>query len=146
MALPCSVVSDRGSQFIADFTRELYRLLGIEVAASMAHHPQTDRQTEWANQELEQYLRLFINERQDDWDELLPLAEFSYNNHIHSSTQQTPFMVDSGRHPHMGFEPQQPRLHVESANEFVERMAKGVEEVKVALTKVKEEYTQYYNR
>jgi hypothetical protein len=87
-----------------------------------------------------------VNERQDDWDELLPLAEFSYNNHIHSSTQQTPFMVDSGRHPRMGFEPQQPRSHVESANEFVERMAKGVEEAKAALTKAKEEYTQYYNR
>jgi hypothetical protein len=87
-----------------------------------------------------------VNERQDDWDELLPLAEFSYNNHIHSSTQQTPFMVDSGRHPRMGFEPQQPRSHVESANEFVKRMVKGVEEAKAASTKAKEEYMQYYNR
>ena len=43
-------------------------------------------------------LRLFVNERQDDWDELLPLGEFAYNNHVHSSTQQTPFMLDSGRH------------------------------------------------
>ena len=32
------------------------------------------------NQELEQYLRLFVNQRQDDWSELLPLAEFQYNN------------------------------------------------------------------
>ena len=62
---------------------------------------------EWVNQELEQYLRLFVNERQDDWDELLPLAEFQYNNHVPSTTQQTPFMLDSGRHPQMGFEPHQ---------------------------------------
>jgi hypothetical protein len=144
--LPRSVLSDRGSQFVAEFTRELYRLLGIKLATSSAYHPQTDGQTERSNQELEQYLRLFVSERQDDWDELLPLAEFSYNNHVHSSTQQTPFMLDSGRHPRMGFEPQQPRSHVESVNEFKDRMGKGLEEAKAALTKAKDEYAQYYNR
>ena len=46
----------------------------------MAYHLQGDRQTERVNQELEQYLCLFVNERQDDWDKLLPLAEFQYNN------------------------------------------------------------------
>jgi transposase InsO family protein len=143
--LPRVVLSDRGSQFVADFTRELYRLLGIGLATSTAYHPQTDGQTERANQELEQYLRTFVNERQDDWDKLLPLSEFAYNNHIHSSTQQTPFMVDTGRHPRMGFEPQEPRSHVESVNEFADRMAHGLEEAKAALTKAKEEYTMYYN-
>ena len=78
------VVSDRGPQFIAEFTWELYRLLGVKLAATTAYHPQGDRQTEWVNQELEQYLRLFVNERQDDWDKLLPLAKFQYNNHVHS--------------------------------------------------------------
>jgi hypothetical protein len=75
------------------------------------------------------------------WDELLPLGEFAYNNHVHSSTQQTPFMVDTSRHPCMGFEPQQPRSHVESVNEFKDRMAWGLEEAKV-----KDEYALYYNR
>jgi len=70
------VVSDRRPQFVARFTRELYRLLGIKLASSTAWHPQTDRQTECVNQELDQYLRLFVNERQDDWYDLLPLAEF----------------------------------------------------------------------
>jgi hypothetical protein len=144
--LPRSVLSDRGPQFVAEFTRELYRLLGIKLATSTAYHPQTDGQTERANQELEQYLRTFCNERQDDWDELLPLGEFAYNNHVHSSTQQTPFMVDTGRHPRMGFEPQEPRSHVESVNEFADRMAQGLEEAKAALTKAKEEYALYYNR
>ena len=103
--LPESAVSDRGTQFVAEFMRELYRLLGIRLASSTAYHPQTDGQTERVNQELEQYVRLFVNERQDDWDELLPLGEFQYNNHIHSATQTVPFMVDHGRLPRMGFEP-----------------------------------------
>jgi len=74
--LPKYVVSDRGPQFVACFTKELYRLLGIKLAFSTAWHPQTDGQMERVNQELDQYLRLFINERQDDWYNLLPMAEF----------------------------------------------------------------------
>jgi len=60
------VVSDRGPQFVARFTRELYRLLGIKLVSSTAWHPQTDGQTERVNQELDQYLRLFVNEWQDN--------------------------------------------------------------------------------
>ena len=65
--LPKCVVSDCGPQFVASFTKELYRLLGIRLSSSMAWHPQTDRQTERINQELDQFLHLFVNEWQDDW-------------------------------------------------------------------------------
>jgi len=103
--LPKYVISDRGPQFIACFTKELYRLLGIKLASSTAWHPQTDRQTERVNQELDQYLWLFVNERQDDWYDLLPMAEFQHNNHDHSATQQPPFLLDTRQLPCMGFEP-----------------------------------------
>jgi transposase InsO family protein len=46
---PRAVLSDRGPQFIAGFTCELYKLLGIKLATSTAYHPQTDGQTEHAN-------------------------------------------------------------------------------------------------
>jgi len=94
--LPRNVVSDRGPQFIAEFTRELYRLLRIKLAATMAYHPQDDGQTKQVNQELEQYLQLFINQRQDDWVGLLPFTEFQYNNQVHSSTQHPPFLLNTG--------------------------------------------------
>jgi hypothetical protein len=55
------VLSDRGSQFTAGFTQELYKLLGIELAMSAAYHPQTDGQTEHINQKLEEYLRIFTS-------------------------------------------------------------------------------------
>jgi hypothetical protein len=60
------VVSDRGPHFVADFTRKLYCLIGIKLATSTTYHLQTDGQTEHVNQELEQFLRLFVNQRQDD--------------------------------------------------------------------------------
>jgi hypothetical protein len=74
---------------------------------------------EHVNQVLEGYLRIFTSRRQDDWDDVLPTGKFQYNNSKHSSTQQTPFMVDTGRHPRMGFEPQQPHSTLELVNEFV---------------------------
>jgi hypothetical protein len=143
--LPTCTISDRGPQFTAAFTAELYRLLGIKAAKTTAYHPQADGQTERVNQELEQYLRLFVGERQDDWVDLLPMAEFQYNNHIHSSTQQTPFFLDSGQHPRMGFEPQQPS-RLESVNEFTDWMKLALEEAKSALAKAKDDMARYYNQ
>ena len=48
--LPWVVVLDRGVQFVREFTRELYRFLGICIAASTASHLQMDGQTECVNQ------------------------------------------------------------------------------------------------
>jgi len=89
------VISDHGPQFVACFTKELYCLLGIKLASSTAWHPQTDRQTEHVNQELDQYLWLFVNERQDNWYDLLPMVEFQHNNYVHSATQQPLFLLDT---------------------------------------------------
>jgi len=61
--LPESIISDWGPQFEAGIMQELNKMLGIESKLSMVFHPQTDEQTERMNQELEQYLRMFINHR-----------------------------------------------------------------------------------
>jgi len=59
--LPESIISDRGLQFTAGVMRELNTMLGIDSKLSTAFHLQTDGQMERINQELEQYLRIFIN-------------------------------------------------------------------------------------
>ena len=56
-----SIISDRGLQFMAGLMRELNQMLGIERKMSTVFYPQTDGQTERVNQELEQYLRIFID-------------------------------------------------------------------------------------
>ncbi|GLB36639.1 putative retrotransposable element tf2 155 kda protein type 1-like [Lyophyllum shimeji] len=144
--LPDAFISDRGPQFIAEFTQELYRLLGIKLSTSMVYHPQSNGQMERVNQELEQYLRVFCNERQDDWDDLLPEAEFQYNNHVHSVTKYTLFMLDTGRNPCMGFEPQPLNSNNEMANEFFERMKLAQKEAKAALAKAKDDMARYYDQ
>ena len=63
--LPESIISDRRPQFLVGLMRELNKMLGIKSKMSTAFHPQIDEQTERVNQELEQYLRIFINHRQE---------------------------------------------------------------------------------
>jgi len=105
-----------------------------------------DGQTECVNQELDQFLCLFVNERQDNWYDLLPIAEFQHNNHVHSTTQQSPFLLDMGRIPHMGFEPRQDPSSLETVNEFTKRMESATEEAKSAICKAQEDMMRYYNR
>ena len=64
--LPESVISDRGLQFAAGLIKELNKMLGIETKLSTAYHLQTDGQMERTNQELEQYLRMYVNHRQSN--------------------------------------------------------------------------------
>ncbi len=47
-----AVISDRGSAFISNFSRELAALLKIQLTPSTAYHLQTDSQTEQVNQEI----------------------------------------------------------------------------------------------
>ena len=53
---------------------------------STTFHPKTDGQTERVNQVIEAYLRPYINREQDDWVDLLPMAEHAYNNSVTSVT------------------------------------------------------------
>ena len=62
-----SIVLDRGVQFAVEIIKKLNQLLEIQTKLSTAYHLQIDRQTERINKELEQYLRVFINYRQEQW-------------------------------------------------------------------------------
>jgi transposase InsO family protein len=100
--MPETIISDRGSQFNSGFMKELCRLLGIKQNISTAFHPQTDGQMERTNQEIEQYLRTYINWHQDDWQEWVPIMEFAYNDRKHTAMGYTPFYIKYGRHPYKG--------------------------------------------
>ena len=63
------MISNKRPQFVAELTRELNKILGIEMRLLMVFHLQTDRQMEQMNQELEQYLRFFTEYKQRDWPE-----------------------------------------------------------------------------
>ena len=94
--LPESIILDKGVQFAVGIIKELNNLLRIQTKLSTAYHSQTDGQTERINQELEQYLRVFINHRQKQWPNWLGMVEFAYNNKIHAVTKILPFKANYG--------------------------------------------------
>jgi len=142
--LPESIISDRGPQFAAGLMRELNKMLGIKTKLSMAFYPQTNGQTERMNQELEQYLRMFIDHCQDHWPEWLGTAEFAYNK-AHAGTKVSPFEANSGQNPRIGFELRK-KGKFEGAEKFAKRMKEVQEEAKAALGKVQENMRRYADR
>jgi len=98
-------------------------MLRVETKLSTVFHLQTDGQTKRMNQELEQYLRFFIDYKQKDWPEWLALAEFAVNNKTHSATKVSPFMANYGRELRMETDIRK-KEKVEKAMEFVERIKK----------------------
>jgi len=143
--LPESIISDRGPQFASGLMKELNGLLGIETKLSTAFHPQTDGQTERMNQELEQYLRMFIDHQQEQWPEWLGTAEFAYNNKVHTETKVSPFQANSGQNPRMGFKMRK-KGRFEEVEKFVERMKEVQGEAKAALAKAQEDMKKYADK
>jgi hypothetical protein len=77
--------------------------IGTQRKLSTSFHPETDGQTERTNSTLKQYLRTYVNHRQDNWVSLLPMAQIAYNNKVsdavlrQSQTTSTPLRKDSAR-------------------------------------------------
>ena len=104
--VPSHVTSDRGSEFVSRFFRSLGELLNIRLHFTSGYHPEGDGQTERANQTLEQYLRIYTTYQQDNWADLLPLAEFAYNNAPNASTGVSPFFANKGYDPELAIFPE----------------------------------------
>ena len=78
----------------------------MKLHFTSGYHPEGDGQTERANQTLEQYLCMYCNYQQDNWSDLLPLAEFAYNNAPSTTTGVSPFFVNKGYHPNITVHPE----------------------------------------
>jgi len=88
-SVPDNIVTDRGNQFSSRLCTRVCSDFSSDHRLSTAIHPQTDRQTNCQEQTMEQYLLAFCNYKQNNWLELLPLAEFAYNNMIHPCLRMT---------------------------------------------------------
>jgi len=129
---PVMIILDRGPQFAAQVTQELWRKLGIKQKLSTAFHLQTDGESEQVNQEIEQYLRICGNFQQNDWATLLPIIEFAHNAQPHRSTHKSPFEVWYGIHPTFK-PPLQLQTRLQSADERVQYPEEMCKEVTAAL-------------
>ena len=95
--IPKAFVSDRDKLFTSKFWRTLVGLMGTRLKLSTAFHPETDGQTERTNQTLEQYLRHYVNNTQNNWAQLLPMAQLAINNGHQATIGMSPAMANFGK-------------------------------------------------
>ncbi len=118
--LPMDVVSDRGPQFISKFWKEFCRLLGATVSLSSGYHPQSNGQTERANQDLERVMRCLVSQNPSSWSQQLSWVEYAHNSLPVSSTGLSPFECSLGYQPPI-FQSMESEVAVPSAHAFVQR-------------------------
>jgi hypothetical protein len=75
-----SIISDRDPSFTSRLWPSLQRALGTKLNLSTTFHPQMDGQSKRTIQTLEDLLRSCMLEFGGNWEDLLPLVEFTYNN------------------------------------------------------------------
>ena len=118
--LPVDVVSDRGPQFTSHFWKAFCTLIGASVSLSSGYHPQSNGQTERANQQLETTLRCMAAERPFSWSSQLPWVEYSINSLPSASSGLSTFECCLGYQPPL-FPAQEVEVSVPSAQAFVRR-------------------------
>ncbi len=118
--LPMDVVSDRGPQFVSKFWRQFCRLLGASVSLSSGFHPQSNGQTERANQDLERVLRCLVAQNPTSWSQQLSWVEYAHNSLPVSSTGLSPFECSLGYQPPI-FPSLEYEVAVPSAHTFVQK-------------------------
>ena len=150
--LPAAITSDRGPQFVSALWKRICQLLGIVRRLSTAYHPETDGATERMNQTVETYLRTFVNGAQDNWVDLVPIAELAINNRDAHSTGVSPFFLTHGYH----VEPLQlketpqiarvPRGPIQQADLIVRQLQEAREWAQTSMAVAQQEQEEAANR
>ncbi len=128
-----TIVSNWGTQFVSSLWKRVCQLLKIVQRMFTAYHPETDRATEWMNQNVELYIHMFSNYSQNNWASLLLMAELAINNHDFASTEVSLFFLSHEYHmkPLQLLEKLKPvqsaKSSVQKADQIVQKMKEATE-------------------
>ncbi|KAF8751560.1 hypothetical protein RHS01_08341 [Rhizoctonia solani] len=137
--MPEKTISNQGRVFNNKFLKALYKQLGIDPHFSSAYHPQSNGQTERVNPTVKHFLRAYSGINQRDWVRWLPMAEFAYNNAVHSSTGKSPFKALHGWEPSLT--PSNIPTDVPEADDIASQMESQWREIEAALRQSKTRMT-----
>jgi hypothetical protein len=141
--LPRSIVSDRDTKFVGHFWRTLWKKLGTDFSFSSDYHPQTDGQTEVVNRSLGNLLRSLVTEHHNQWDQILPQAEFAYKDLPNISIGKSPFQILYGMQPRGVSELRdlgQSEIRSAGAEDFAAEMQKLHRQIRGQLQNSSQEY------
>ena len=95
--VPMQLHTDLGSNFESKVFKEVCKLLGIDKTRTTVRRPQSDGMVERANRSIQNMMSSYISDKQDDWDEHLPLLMLAYRSSVHESTGVSPALMMFGR-------------------------------------------------
>jgi transposase InsO family protein len=117
--IPKKIITDRAPMFMGSFWQTITSQLGIKHSPTTAYHPQANGQVERLNQTLETYLRAYVSNQQDNWVELLPIAQIALNDAASEATGISPYYANYGQHRKTGIH----TLPTQSKNETAQERA-----------------------
>ena len=143
--MPKRFIHDRDTQFASHFWTEFFSKCEVQQAMSTAYHPQTDGQTERVNRVVEDYIRHYVDNTQSNWKELLPMAEFAFNNATHDSTGFSPFYLNYGFHPRVPhiFGNDTALSHVPEVTNTIQNIQSAIKTAKITLEKSQQRQKKY---
>ncbi|KAK5927636.1 hypothetical protein CgunFtcFv8_012771 [Champsocephalus gunnari] len=132
--IPLDIVSDRGPQFASRVWKAFCQALGASASLSSGYHPQTNGQTERANQDLEAALRCVSSHHPVSWASHLPWVEYAHNSLVCSATGMSPFMASVGFQPPL-FPAQERDVAVPSVQGHLRRARRVWHEARASLVR-----------
>ena len=94
--MPLVIHSDQGREFENGLMKSLCTLLGCVKTRTTPYHPESDGMVERFNRPCLMMLSMFVNDRWDNWHELLPFVMHAYQTSVHESTGYSPFRLMMG--------------------------------------------------
>ena len=76
--------------------KSLCTLLGCTKTRTAPFHPESDGMIERFNRTCLMMLSMFVNDRRDNWNELIPFVMHAYRMSVHESTGYSPFRLMMG--------------------------------------------------
>jgi transposase InsO family protein len=138
--LPETILTDMDKIFRSKEWVQLMEDLGIKQILSTAHHQQTDGQSERKIQELQAYLRGYLDYEQKNWIELLPIAQYALNDAESATTKMTPNFAVFGTLRRNGIDQRTEDLPLSRQLKIVH------ENIKQEIAWAAQEYKKYYDR
>ena len=94
--VPEFLLSDRGTNLLANVMKDVCELLGIEKLNTTAYHPQCNGMVERFNRTLKAMLRKHAVKFGPQWDQYLPGVLWAYRNTPHEATKEKPSFLMFG--------------------------------------------------
>jgi hypothetical protein len=144
--LPSSIILDQGFLFTSQFWKKVMEAMGTSRNLSTVFHLESDGQMERINAILKQYLRAYCNYQQNNWNQLLPMAEFCYNNSYSETTKVSPFFANYGYYPHFTQLLGEVTKELPKVSEYVGTLNKLYENLRAEIHYVQTTYAEQANQ